>query len=56
MILVIDLKLWNQFFVTNIDIHHNFHSYSGSYEDKTMGLYDDGDEFNKHVVLSLIHI
>ena len=29
---------------------HNFHSCSGSYEDKTLGLYDDGDEFNKYVV------
>ena len=30
--------------------YHNFHSCSGSHEDKTLGLHDNGDEFNKHVV------
>ena len=32
----------------------HFHFYSGSYEDKTMGLYDNGYELNKHLVWTCV--
>ena len=32
--------------VTNINVAYDFRSFSGSYEDKTMGIYDNGNEFD----------